>query len=370
MVRGIGRYVLEHSRALVERHGDRIDGVVIDRGEPLPPRMSWLRGHRQVRDAEDRRGGPPGLYHVMSAFEPPVAFHRLWPAPARSPETRLVVTLYDLIPKVVPGYELTGWRRTRYEARLQLVGRADHLVCLSEVTAHDAQRLFGTPDDRITVIGGGISVALDFEMSADHAYDILGRSFPGLQAGHVLYVGAGDPRKNLPRMIEAWARVDAHVRAGRSLVIAGPATPDRLEQLDAIANAAGLKPGDLRQTGYISDEELSALYVTCGVFAFPSTYEGYGLPILEAMAFGVPVIAARASTSSEVLGDTEFTFDPHDTADMASVIQVALTDDRARASMKRRSRQRSQDLTWGRVADLTIEAYDVALARRSFTRAD
>ena len=132
-----------------------------------------------------------------------------------------------------------------------------------------------------------------------------------LRRGFPLYVGGADPRKNLEMLVRAWGVTPTFVRQGRPLVICGHMPPDRVEALVAEARAAGLREHELLMTGYVSDLELAALYRACGAFVFPSFYEGSGIPMLEAMAFGVPVVAANASTTPEILGDSELTFDPH-----------------------------------------------------------
>lgn len=363
-LRGIGRYVLEHTRALLANYPDRIQGVVCDRAEPLPDRLQWLAGTPQLRYFDDEHGGPPELYHITSLFEPLFPFARLCPAGVRQPTTRLVVTVYDVIPKVLPQYRLTGGRATRYEARLRLLTRADHVLCISNVTAADVHRIALVPEDRITVIDAGVTGTLNRSMTVSNASMVLAERFPTVRRGFLLYVGGADPRKNLEMLVRAWGAVDPLIRAGRPLVICGHAPPDRVAALNAEAQAAGLGPGELVQTGYVSDSELSALYVACGVFVFPSVYEGFGMPMLEAMAFGLPVVAAKASTTPAILGDDELTFDPHDLADMAMTISRALLDDDARARLKARSRRRSARYTWSNVATRTMEAYERALARQ------
>ncbi len=158
--RGIGRYVLEHTRALIERFPERISGVVCDRDAGLPEHMAWLLGAPQVRYF-DQPAAAPAIHHVMSAFEPLWPRERLLPAGVSATDTRIVVTVYDLIPTVLPQYRLSGARASRYQARLQLLNRADHLLCISEFTAHDVQRVLGVPDERITVIGAGVTSELD-----------------------------------------------------------------------------------------------------------------------------------------------------------------------------------------------------------------
>jgi glycosyltransferase involved in cell wall biosynthesis len=367
-LRGIGRYVLEHTRALIGGYPDRIQGVVCERTEPLPERLEWLTGAEQLRFFDDDHDGPPDLYHVTSAFEPLFPYGRLCPPGVRQPRTRLVVTVYDLIPKVLAEYRLTGARATRYEARLRLLTRADHVLCISQVTAEDVARIARVCSDRITVIDAGVTGTLDRAMTVAQAAAVLAERLPTVRRGYPLYVGGADPRKNLEMLVRAWGMVDPVIRAGRPLVVCGHAPPDRVAALQAAAQSAGLGPEELVQTGYVTDTELAALYVACGVFVFPSIYEGFGMPMLEAMAFGVPVVAARASTTAEILGDDDLTFDPYDPAEMARTIARSLLDDDVRARLKARSRTRSACYTWSNVADRTIEAYERTLARPPLSR--
>jgi glycosyltransferase involved in cell wall biosynthesis len=368
-LRGIGRYVLEHTRALIANHSDDIAGVVFDRSQPLPDRLQWLADTGKLRDFDDTHDSPPGLYHVMSPFEPLVPYKLLCPATARQPHSRLIATVYDLIPKVLPEYALSGGRRTRYEARIRLLTRADHILAISQATAADVERFAHVPSNRVTVIDAGVTSTLDTTMTVTQASSVLADRFPGLHRGFPLYVGGADPRKNLERLVRAWAAIDPAIRAGRPMVICGHAPADRVDALDAEAHAAGLQSGELIQTGYVSDRELAALYVSSGVFVFPSLYEGFGMPVLEAMAFGIPVVAAAASTTPEILADDELTFDPHDVHHMAAAIARALIDDEARARLKARSRQRSAHYSWAEVAERTMEAYEQALARPALSRA-
>ena len=366
-LRGIGRYVAEHARGLLELDPARITAVVCDEGSAVD--AAWLTQATAVRHFDEPVSEPPALYHVMSPFEPLWPLARLWPAGACGAQTRLVATVYDLIPKVLPEYRLTGGRASRYEARLQLLRRADQLLCISEFTAADVQRVLEIPDRRITVIGVGMTSALDTSITVGDAAEVLRGRFPGLWRGFPLYVGGADWRKNLERLVRAWGTAPPFVRRGRPLVICGHMPPDRVASLEAEATASGLSPGELLLTGYVSDRELAALYRCCGAFVFPSRYEGSGIPMLEAMAFGIPVVAAEASTTPEILGDLEMSFDPSDVADMARVISRALIDDGARARLKARSRGRIGRFTWSAVAERTFAGYERALAGPPVTAA-
>jgi glycosyltransferase involved in cell wall biosynthesis len=366
-LRGIGRYVAEHTRALLDLDRERIAGVICEGGARPVADTDWLGLEPAWRAFDQPVTDPPALYHVMSPFEPLWPRQRLWPVGACDARTRMVVTVYDLIPKVLPEYRLSGARASRYEARLQLVRRADQILCISDFTAADVQRVLSVPDDRITVIGVGMTSALDTSIRVGEAVSVLRHRFPTLWRGFPLYVGGADWRKNLEMLVRAWGATPAYVRRGRPLVICGHMPPDRIAALEAQAVACGLAPGEVLLTGYVSDLELAALYRSCGAFVFPSLYEGSGLPMLEAMAFGVPVVAANASTTSEILGDLEMTFDPSDATEMARVISRALVDDTARARLKARSRARRDRFTWRGVAERTFAGYERALAASALT---
>jgi glycosyltransferase involved in cell wall biosynthesis len=366
-LRGIGRYVAEHTRGLLDLDPGRIAGVICEGDPGSAAETGWLAGEPARRAFDLPVTDPPALYHVMSPFEPLWPRERLWPVGACDARTRVVVTVYDLIPKVLPEYRLSGARASRYEARLQLVRRADQILCISDFTAADVQRVLDIPDRRITVIGVGMSSALDTSITVGAAVEVLRHRFPALRRGFPLYVGGADWRKNLEMLVRAWGATPAYIRRGRPLVICGHMPPDRISSLETQAEASGLTPGELLLTGYISDPELAALYRSCGAFVFPSLYEGSGLPMLEAMAFGLPVVAANTSTTSEILGDLDMTFDPFDAEDMARVISRALGDDEARARLKARSRVRSDRFTWHGVAERTFAGYERALAASPLT---
>ena len=136
------------------------------------------------------------------------------------------------------------------------------------------------------------------------------------------------------------------------------------------AAAAGIEPNELAITGYVSDADLGALYHACELFVFASIYEGSGLPILEAMSCGAPVVASNTSTADEILGDLEGTFDPYDPGAIAAAIEETLRSETVLAALAERSRRRVSQFTWDRVADRSIEAYqDLLTPRRRHRRA-
>ena len=354
-LRGIGRQVAEHARALA----GSVDGVVLTRERAVPQSLEWAAERPEVRWVEELDGAAvPDLVHLMSPFEPRDPLDVVWPRFFRAAPCRMVLTVHDLIPWALQELYLpTALHRTRYRARLELVRRADHVLAVSEVTAADVEKLAGVDAERISVIDAGVRVA-DAAPAQPHGR-VPAPGFP-------LYVGGADARKNLERLVTAWGLVEESVRAEAGpLVIVGHMPPDRVEALESAARAARLAPAELLLTGYVSDAELASFYARCGLFVFPSYYEGSGLPLLEAMAHGAPVSAACVSTAPEILGDTLGCFEPFDTPGIATALTEGLTNGELRERLVARSRERVARFTWERVAERTLAGYERALRRPS-----
>jgi glycosyltransferase involved in cell wall biosynthesis len=343
----------------------------------LPGTLDPLIGTQLLAwSVEDRRppAGQPTIYHVMSPFELGVPITELWPAWARRTDTKIVATVYDLIPLMFPEQYLDPpiWR-VAYMTRLNLLRAADHLLAISQTTAADAVDRLGIDERRITVIDAGVNDrfagAYDGREAAQSA---LTRRLPQVRPGFMLYVGGIEFRKTIERLIEAHALMPPDVRARHQLVIACRVSQDDRERLERLGREHGLRAGEFILTGYVTDAELAALYHLCDLFVFPSFYEGSGLPILEAMACDAPVAASRTSTSPELLGDLEATFDPYDPPDIAGVIGGTIEDPERLARLRERSRRRVGRYTWRHVAERTLAGYEAALfdgARRPRRRA-
>ena len=355
-LRGIGRQVAEHTRALVS--AGAVTGAVLSRAREVPEPLAWLEARPELRWVEEVGAEVPDVFHVMSAFEPRDPLDVVWPRFARVAPCRLVLTVHDLIPLALPELYLpTALHRTRYRARLELVRQADHVLAVSEVTAADVEKLAGVDPARISVIDAGVRV--DHAEPADPAGRVPTPGFP-------LYVGGADARKNLERLVSAWGLVEPEIRAAAGpLAIVGHMPPDRIAGLRATAAEAGLREDELLLTGYVSDGELARFYRDCGLFVFPSYYEGSGLPLLEAMAHGAPVSAACVSTAPEILGDALGCFEPFDVPGMATALTEGLTNDALREQLVARSRERAGLYTWEHVAQRTAAGYERALTRPS-----
>lgn len=349
---GIGRYTTSLVRALAAR--DDIELVqFVDRGQ-IPPITAedpdGLSAEMVVQ------GGHPftpiggwAFSTAVNNAEPDVvhAVHFPTPIPAKHP---LVVTLHDLIPMIQPEVmpspvdrAVYGWWNRR-AARI-----ADVIVANSEHTASDVQRML--PDAR----GKTVVTLLAAERGVSEGpIDELPAQMGG--GPYVLSMGNTKPNKGLPALLAAFALV-------------APAHPDlRLwlvgaDQQGYVASILGDDPAAARVgfTGRLDDDQLRAAYGHARAFAFPSRYEGFGLPPLEAMAYGTPVVVADAASLPEVVGDAGLLVPPDDAEALAHAVERLLTDDALRESLVTAGRERAATFTWERTAAGTVAAYERAI---------
>ncbi|MFP4495679.1 MAG: glycosyltransferase family 4 protein, partial [Halochromatium sp.] len=275
-------------------------------------------------------------------------------------ETRIpvAVILYDLIPLLNPGrYLKPNPRFARYyQGQLEAMQKASLLLAISEsARAEGAQQL----GEDIPIVN--ISCAADPAFCPAPAAETppAPPTVSGVQRPFVLYSGGSDERKNLPRLLLAFAMLGSRLRQTHQLVLAGRMPAGDREQLLSLARSLGLQADDLVLTGYISDHDLLHLYRACTLFVLPSWHEGFGLPALEAMACGAPVIAANATSLPEVVGLDEALFDPLDPPAIAAKLTQALDDDAFRARLREHGLRQAQRFSW----DTTAQRALAALAR-------
>jgi glycosyltransferase involved in cell wall biosynthesis len=266
-----------------------------------------------------------------------------------------VLTVHDLHYQVHPEAHF-GLRALGMRVLVPLgARRAQRVIVPSEATRRDLMRFTRVPVERIDVIPEGIGQAPGGAVAAA-AKESLGAG----ERHVVLSVSAKRPHKNLARLIEALAAIPAERRP--LLVLPGYPTPHE-QELRSLAAARGVTD-DVRFLGWVSASELDELYAAADCFVFPSLYEGFGLPVLEAMARGVPVATSGRASLAEVAGDAALTFDPEDEASIVSAIECLLGNGELRDRLSRAGRERAGAFTWQRAAELTIETYRRALAER------
>ena len=377
--RGIGRQVSEHARAIHLVRPSVLHSVLLNPGRSLTGNLTSFLGSGLLgwgpgsRSADRPPRDLPRVYHIMSPFEPTSA-EVMWPRWARDSRIATVVTLHDLIPLIfadqyLPDAGVRAW----YMARLELIRHADGVLTVSEYTARDALEHLQIPAERLHVIHAGTSDHLaEMYSSASSAWSQLSHELRTVRPGFMLYVGAIEFRKNIGGLIAGFARLPAEMRAQHQLVIVCALDPGQRRRLQADAAREGIGRDELVLTGRVSDRDLGALYHACTLFVYPSFYEGFGLPIIEAMSCGAPVCASATTTGPEVLGDLEGTFEPHDPDSIALCLAGVLNSPDAMDRLRARSRRRVAEYTWRRVAERSIEAYERAMvitARRRSRRA-
>jgi glycosyltransferase involved in cell wall biosynthesis len=290
---------------------------------------------------------------VPSPLEPP-PLARIWPRRLRSQP--LVVTLHDLIPALFPTKNMpdAGVRRA-YWARLELARHADRVLNVSRATARDAVRLLGLRPEKMAVTGGGVSEDFQPPASLDAARAALRQLRPSLDSEYVLFTGGMDYRKNTVGLLTAYAALPRELRERFALVVVGRlGFDDPLGPFRTHAESLGISDR-LVLTGRVSDEELVLLYQASSLFVFPSHYEGFGLPVVEAFACGAPAIVGRNSSLVELVDADEALFDSSDPTSIRTALRRALTDERLRERLRRPDiRERFK---WSRIAELTVEAY-------------
>lgn len=278
-----------------------------------------------------------GLYHSPYYFMP------------FRPGVPAVVTIYDLIP-LRYRRDFTPVQRLIYAVAVRLALRAASVViALSAATARDLQSFLGLSAERIVVIAAAADPAFRPQGTAAVA---AVRARLKLPQGYVLYVGSNKPHKNLVRLVEAWARLQPQALP---LVIAGVWDA---RYTDARRRAEALGVGDtIRFLGSVPEDVLPALYSGAALFVFPSLWEGFGLPVVEAMACGTPVACSATSGLIEVVGEHAELFDPMNTDAMADTIQEILSDASRSEALARLSLERAAQFSWEHAARQTLSVY-------------
>jgi alpha-1,3-rhamnosyl/mannosyltransferase len=310
-----------------------------------------------------------------------VLYHSPYIAMPYLPGVPALLTVYDLIPLRYPTHSTARARLLiRWMTRLAL-RTAKHVIAISEFTRRDFMAEFGLQPDQITAI----PLAADpvFRPQPPEAIAAL-RARYDLPERFVLYLGSNRPHKNLTRLVEAWRMVDGGWQMTNcKLVIAG-AWDERYPEARELANSSGAKaspengqpPASSFQLpvwlGPMSEADLPALYSAATAFVFPSLYEGFGLPVLEAMACGTPVVCSNTSSLPEVVGQTIETqscasysseqtaallVDPTDTNGLAAAIARLMMDAALRRELTQRGLRQAARFSWERTAAATLELY-------------
>ena len=358
--RGIARHGRAYTEALLRRHPELVGSVLL---HPELPPVGGLEGVIASGKAtawQDWRGGE-SVFHLTSAFEPEMPAKVLWPRLAVRSGMKLAVTVYDLIPEVFPDmYLMDPGLRRMWRAGREIVRVADHVFTLAESGVEDVVRLLGVDERRVSVIGAGVDERFH-KGSREDARVRARAAIEGLGAEYLVYNGAIDPRKNMERLVDAFAELPEALRHRYQLVLPCRATEPERNHFLVKAERLGIG-GRVVMPGFVTDDVLVALYQSAQLVVFPSLYEGYGLPVVEAMACGAPVIVADNSSLRELVA-AEARFDALDVAAMAEAMRRALTDEELYARLVAASSGPAPG--WDEVADRAAAGYEQLLARPS-----
>jgi glycosyltransferase involved in cell wall biosynthesis len=277
------------------------------------------------------------------------------PSPAAVPPAgqgqRLIVTVHDLAFVVHPELFPRRWRLMYRVALARAARSADAIIAVSRHTAEDLTRRTRVDPRRVHVVPNAASLPLT-TADVDQTLTRLKIHRP-----FVLYVGTLEPRKNLVRLVRAYRRL-----AGRglphSLVLSGPVGWHPQELMSEIALEA---PGEIYLTGALSPADRDALYRGAASFAYPSLYEGFGLPVLEAMARGVPCVVSTSSSLPEVAGEAALLVDPRSVAGLAEALERLVTDEALAARLREAGLARAARYSWEETARRTLEVYKSVL---------
>jgi alpha-1,3-rhamnosyl/mannosyltransferase len=345
---GIGRYTLELVRGLpADPRVQKVTTYARGRVVPAPERLltggPTVRGPRWLRPLNgwrDRRALGRSLFHGPNYFLPHFV-------------ERGVVTVHDLsvfrFPETHPAERIAHFTRDLPRS----LERAAHVITDTETIRSEVMADLGIPADRITAVPLGVDRAFGPMATADLARFLapLGLE-PG---GYALSVSTLEPRKKIAELITAWRCLRADLRGRVPLILVG-AKGWRDEELLAAIDK-GEREGWLRSLGYVPEGSLPSLYAGARLFLYPSIYEGFGLPPLEAMASGVPVVVAHRSCLPEVCGDAAFYVDPDDVVGFACEIEKALTDEAARCRNVTKGLNRVENFRWERCMSRTVDVY-------------
>ncbi len=273
--------------------------------------------------------------------------------------TPVIVSLYDLIPLQNPEHYLqpNSVYEQYYQRKIQYLKKSTSLFAISRYSQQEGVEVLDFPLESVV----NVSTAVDenfkpLQLTKSETLAIC-KKF-GINRSIILYTGGADERKNLPRLINAYAQLSTNLRDVHQLVFAGKITEDNIHQLQKQARCAGLSSDELLFTGYIADDELVKLYNLCKLYVFPSWHEGFGLPALEAMSCGAPVIGANTSSLPEVIGNHDSLFDPFSEKSIAEKITQALSDELFRKYLIEQGLNQAKIFSWDKSAVIAINAFE------------
>ncbi|MBI1216319.1 MAG: glycosyltransferase [Alphaproteobacteria bacterium] len=395
-LRGIGRYSLSFAQAIARNKGIHdvfivLNGLFPDTVEPIraafegllpqenifvwqaagpvissDPRNMWrLHTAELVRESliESLR---PDIVHLSSVIEGYQENAVMSIGLLSGSSIPTAATLYDLIPLMYPEHYLKPDPAYAdfYKQRLAILKKADHYLAISESAQRDAiEHLRVSADDTVNISAAADDRFRPLDLPAPEEESLRRRM--GLTRPFIMYAGTPDARKNHMRLIKAYSLLPKEARKGHQLALVGYLPDSAEKKFLKQLKKCGLKTSDVVMTGAVTDDEIVQLYNLCEFFVFPSWHEGFGLPALEAMSCGTPVIAANTSSLPEVVGREDALFDPFDEADIARKMAEMIGNGKLRDGLSRHGLARARNFSWDKTALRAIEAFEGWHAERA-----
>lgn len=352
---GIGRYALQLALALYQL-ADRPELRLFHNRQPLdrlPPALTHLQRSQAPFGNKAWRlyllSGMPLHPSWRTAINESDLFHG---ADALAPRLYLptFITIHDLTTLLYPRYH-TWMNRTYQRWALPLMARrSSAIIADSRSTQQDIVRLLGVPSSKVTVVHLGVDTERFIPRTCAGTLASLVQI--GVRQPYLLAVGTLEPRKNLAMLLQAYARLPSS--APKLVLAGGIGWGDN--SLSALVEQLNLKER-VHLPGYVPDELLPGLYGNAELYVYPSLYEGFGLPVLEAMACGAPVITSNVSSLPEVAGEAAIQVNPRNASELAEAIQTLLESPSKRSAMRQAGLARAQSFSWERCAQETLSVY-------------
>jgi glycosyltransferase involved in cell wall biosynthesis len=383
--RGIGRYTLALVQEMARQKGEHEILLALNAGYPdtiEPIRAAFadllpadaihvfevagpVSGNNPANDAR-RKAAEAMLEAFLTSLQPDVIFipslfeigeavtsiHSLHHA------IPTAVTVHDLIPLINQEIYLQNLTTQRwYFGKLDHLRRADLFLAVSDASGREVIQYLNVPESAVVTVANACDSTFR-PIALNDTQRARLRNAYGIDRPFVMYVGGDDYRKNQDGLFRAFASLPADLRQIYALVIVGlPGTQQQNKYL-AIAKQAGLQEGELIFTPHVSDDDLALLYNACTLFVFPSWHEGFGLPVLEAMACGKAVIAANSSSLPEVVGREDALFPPRDDAALSAKMAEILRNTEFRQELERHGLQQAKKFSWEKSARRAWEALE------------
>lgn len=398
--RGIGRYTMSFAQAIVRNRGEHevilaLSGLFPETIETIRAAFNRILPQENIRVwqapgpvCENHPGNDnrrevaelirevflaslkPDVVHISSLFEGYLD-DAVTSISRFDTSTPVSVILYDLIPLLNPDIYIKPNQRygQYYLRKLEHLRRAAMCLAISNFSREEGLDALDMTGARIVSISTAIDEHFHLRTIDKGTADQLRQKF-SISHPFVLYTGGADERKNLPRLIEAYAALPTNLRTCHQLVFAGKMHACDVARFQQIAGSVGLKTDELIFTGYVTDEELIQLYNLCQLYVFPSWHEGFGLPTLEAMACGAPVIASNTASLLEVIGLDDALFDPFNLTAITHMIANTLEDEAFRTRLREHGLKQAKKFSWDETAKRAISVWETMPSQQDETLFD